>query len=45
VFHIQLYFKLFSNIKFICFRLLHKLVKISFKIFIIAIFTPTQTIR
>jgi len=30
VFHIQFYLKLFSNFKFICFRLLHKLVKIIF---------------
>jgi len=43
VFHIQLYLKLLSNFKFICFRLLHELVKIIFKIVIIVIFTPTQT--
>jgi len=44
VFHIQLYLKLFSNFKFIYFELLHKLVKIIFKIYliIIIIFTPTQ---
>jgi len=43
VFHIQLYLKLFINFKFICFGLLHKLVKIIFKIYILVIFTPTQT--
>jgi len=43
VFHIQFYLKLFSKFKFICFCLLHELVKIIFKIFIIVILTPIQT--
>ena len=42
MFHIQFFLKLFSNFKFICFLLLHEIVKIIFKIFIIVIFIPIQ---